>query len=451
MTQLIKQGIARLKWFFAQRSLSKSRFVIGFLGLFGSGLLPAVVHAQDVLDSGDTAWILVATALVLLMTLPGLAFFYSGLVRSINVLSVMMQCCVVACVSSILWLAVGYSIAFGDGGAANAWFGGFGKSFLIGVGVDDLTGTIPEVLFCLFQMTFAIIAPALIIGAYVERIKFMHVVLFSGFWMLIVYAPVAHWIWGGGFLADLGVLDFAGGLVVHATSATAALVLVIMLGPRSGFSHGGSPPHNPGMTMAGAALLWVGWYGFNGGSALTAGGNAAMAVLVTHISAAMAALVWVVIENFRFGKSSLVGLVTGLIAGLASITPASGFVGPVGGLAIGFAGGVVCYLAVDWVKVKLVIDDTLDVFAVHGVGGILGTILTAIFGATTFGGLGLEVSIGKQLVSQLTGVVVTMAWTALGTWLIVLVVRKLVGLRVDPAEESEGLDYVAHGERGYHL
>ena len=386
MTQLIKQGIARLKWFFAQRSLSKSRFVIGFLGLFGSGLLPAVVHAQDVLDSGDTAWILVATALVLLMTLPGLAFFYSGLVRSINVLSVMMQCCVVACISSILWLAVGYSIAFGDGGAANAWFGGFGKSFLIGVGVDDLTGTIPEVLFCLFQMTFAIITPALIIGAYVERIKFMHVVLFSGFWMLIVYAPVVHWIWGGGFLADLGVLDFAGGLVVHATAATAALVLVIMLGPRSGFSHGGSPPHNPGMTMAGAALLWVGWYGFNGGSALTAGGNAAMAVLVTHISAATAALVWVVIENFRFGKSSLVGLVTGLIAGLASITPASGFVGPVGGLAIGFAGGVVCYLAVDWVKVKLVIDDTLDVFAVHGVGGILGTILTAIFGATTFGG-----------------------------------------------------------------
>ena len=421
------------------------------LGLCALWLLPLAAHAQATPDSGDTAWMLVATALVLMMTLPGLALFYGGLVRSINVLSVMMQCCTVACVSSVLWLAVGYSIAFGDGGAANAWFGGFGKSFLAGVGADSLAGSIPETLFCLFQMTFAIITPALIIGAYVERIKFTHMVLFSGAWMLIVYAPVAHWIWGGGFLADLGVLDFAGGLVVHATASVAGLVLVMMLGPRGGFPHDSAPPHNPGMTMAGAAFLWVGWYGFNGGSALSAGGGAAMAVLVTHISAAAAALVWVVVENLRFGKPSLVGLVTGLIAGLASITPASGYVGPLGGLVIGLAGGALCYLAVGWIKVRLGIDDTLDVFAVHGVGGLLGTLLTAVFGARAFGGLGLPVGIGEQLLRQLIGAVVTVAWAALGTWLIVLAVRKLVGLRVSSTDESEGLDYASHGERGYHL
>ena len=434
---------------------SRSRLalpVCGWIGLgIGLGLLPLAAHAQDALDSGDTAWILTATALVLLMTLPGLALFYAGLVRSINVLSVMMQCCTVACVSSVLWLVAGYSIAFGDGGAANAWFGGFGKMFLAGVGIDDLSGSIPEVLFCLFQMTFAVITPALIVGAYVERIKFIHVILFSGAWMLIVYAPVTHWIWGGGFLADLGVLDFAGGLVVHTTAAVAALVLVLMLGPRTGFPHDSSPPHNPGMTMAGAALLWVGWFGFNGGSALAAGGGAAMAALVTHISAATAALVWVVTESVRFGKPSLVGVVTGMIAGLASITPASGFVGPVGGLVIGLTGGIICYFAVGWIKTNLRIDDTLDVFAVHGVGGIVGTLLTAVFGAAAFGGLGLDRGIGEQLVIQLTGLAVTVAWTALASWLIILAVKKLVGLRVDAVQESEGLDYASHGERGYHL
>lgn len=414
--------------------------------------VPATVHAQaSALNSGDTAWILTASALVLLMTLPGLALFYAGLVRSINVLSVMMQCAAVACVASVLWVALGYSIAFGDGGAANAWFGGFGKAFLIGVGGDDLAGTIPEVLFCAFQMTFAVITPALIIGAYVERIKFAHVVIFSGAWMLLVYAPVAHWIWGGGFLADLGVLDFAGGLVVHATAAVAAIVLVVMLGPRGNFPHDSAPPHNPGMTLTGAALLWVGWYGFNGGSALAADDNAAMAVLVTHLSAATAGLVWVVIESARFGKPSLVGIATGLIAGLASITPASGFVGPIGGFVIGLVGGVVCYQAVHVLKVNLKLDDTLDVFAVHGVGGLLGTLLTAVFGAAAFGGAGLDAGIGAQFGVQLIGAVVVVAWTALVSWLIIAAVKRFVGLRVDAAAEYEGLDYASHGERGYHL
>ncbi len=413
--------------------------------------LPSMAYAQTGLDSGDTAWILVASAFILMMTLPGLALFYSGLVRSGNVLSVMMQCFSVACVSSVLWLLAGYSIAFGDGGNANAWWGGLGKVLLIGIGTDTLSGSIPEILFCVFQMTFAVITPALIVGAYVERIKFLHVVLFSGLWMLLVYAPVAHWLWGGGFLADLGVLDFAGGLVVHATAAVAALVLAIMLGPRRDFPGDLHPPHNPGLTMAGAAMLWVGWYGFNGGSALAANGAASMAIFVTHISASTAALVWVVIEKLRFGKPSLIGLVTGLIAGLASITPASGFVGPVGGLVIGLVGGVVCYLAVEWIKFKLHIDDALDVFAVHGVGGIIGTLLTAVFGASAFGGLGLERSISEQLISQIIGTVVVVVWTAVASYLLVVLVRKLVGLRVDERDELEGLDYSSHGEHSYHL
>lgn len=408
-------------------------------------------HAQSALNSGDTAWILTASALVLLMTLPGLALFYAGLVRSINVLSVMMQCGAVACVSSVLWVALGYSIAFGDGGAANAWFGGFGKMFLAGVGADSMSGTIPEALFCVFQMTFAVITPALIVGAYVERIKFAHVALFSGAWMLLVYAPVAHWLWGGGFLAQLGVLDFAGGLVVHATAAVAAIVVVLLLGPRGNFPHDPAPPHNPGMTLTGAALLWVGWYGFNGGSALAADGNAALAVLVTHLSAATAGLVWVVIESVRFGKPSLVGLATGLIAGLASITPASGFVGPIGGFVIGLVGGVICYQAVHWLKVNLKLDDTLDVFAVHGVGGIIGTLLTAVFGAAMFGGAGLDDGIGVQFGRQLAGVGAVIVWTTAGSWLLVMAVKRCVGLRVDADAEYEGLDYASHGERGYHL
>jgi Amt family ammonium transporter len=305
----------------------------------------------------------------------------------------------------------------------------------------------------MFQMTFAIITPALIVGAYVERIRFAHVLLFSGAWLVLVYAPVAHWIWGGGFLAALGVLDFAGGLVVHATAGTSALIIAVFLGSRRGFPRELTPPHNPGLTMMGAAMLWVGWFGFNAGSALAADSSAGMAMLVTHISAATASLVWVAIEWTKFGRPSLVGIVTGMVAGLATITPASGFVGPAGGLAIGLAGGVVCYYAVGLIKSRLKIDDSLDVFAVHGVGGILGILLLAPFAATGLGGLGLPAgaSIAGQFVDQLIGVIVTVAWTAIATVIIVVVVRALVGLRVDPESETEGLDLTAHGERSYNL
>jgi Amt family ammonium transporter len=426
---------------------------LGALAL-GAVLVPHPALAQDeALSSGNTAWILTATALVLFMTLPGLALFYGGLVRAQNVLSVLMQCFAIACLASVLWLVVGYSLAFGDGGSAQGWIGGFGKAFLAGVDADALAGDIPETVFFMFQMTFAIITPALIVGAYVERIRFAHVLLFSGAWLVLVYAPVAHWIWGGGFLAALGVLDFAGGLVVHATAGTSALIIAVFLGSRRGFPRELTPPHNPGLTMMGAAMLWVGWFGFNAGSALAADSSAGMAMLVTHISAATASLVWVAIEWTKFGRPSLVGIVTGMVAGLATITPASGFVGPAGGLAIGLAGGVVCYYAVGLIKSRLKIDDSLDVFAVHGVGGILGILLLAPFAATGLGGLGLPAgaSIAGQFVDQLIGVIVTVAWTAIATVIIVVVVRALVGLRVDPESETEGLDLTAHGERSYNL
>jgi len=318
------------------------------------------------MNGADTAWIIVATALVLFMTLPGLALFYGGLVRSRNVLSVLMQCFAIACVMSVLWLVVGYSIAFGDGGAANAYWGGFGKMFLAGITPDTLSGTIPEVLFFAFQMTFAIITPALIVGAYVERIGFGFVIAFSSLWMLLCYAPVTHWVWGGGWLSEMGVMDFAGGIVVHETAGIAALVLAFMLGSRRGFPKDLKPPHNPGMTMIGAAMLWVGWFGFNAGSQLAADGGAAMALVVTHISAATASITWAAYERFKYGKFSMVGLVTGTIAGLASITPASGFVGPVGALFIGAVAGVLCQIMCGVVKDMMKIDDSLDVFAVHG-------------------------------------------------------------------------------------
>jgi len=426
---------------------------LGVLAM-GAVLVPHSAMAQDAaLNSGNTAWILTATALVLFMTLPGLALFYGGLVRAQNVLSVLMQCFAIACLASVLWLIVGYSLAFGDGGSAQGWIGGFGKAFLAGVDTDALAGDIPETVFFMFQMTFAIITPALIVGAYVERIRFAHVLLFSGAWLILVYAPVAHWIWGGGFLAALGVLDFAGGLVVHATAGTSALIIAVFLGSRRGFPRELTPPHNPGLTMMGAAMLWVGWFGFNAGSALAADSSAGMAMLVTHISAATASLVWVVIEWTKFGRPSLVGIVTGMVAGLATITPASGFVGPAGGLVIGLAGGVVCYYAVGLIKTRLKIDDSLDVFAVHGVGGILGILLLAPFAATGLGGLGLPAgaSIVSQFVDQLIGVIVTVAWSAIATVAIVVVVRALVGLRVDPESETEGLDLTAHGERSYNL
>jgi Amt family ammonium transporter len=390
------------------------------------------------MNAADTAFILIATALVLFMTLPGLALFYGGLVRARNVLSVFMHCFAIACLMSILWFALGYSIAFGGPGG---WWGGVGKAFLSGVTVDSLTGTLPEVLFFAYQMTFAIITPALIIGAYVERIGFGFVLLFSGLWMLVVYAPVAHWIWGAGMLADggifgaTGVRDFAGGIVVHETAGLAALVIAMILGPRK---HRTTPPHQPGMVMIGAAMLWVGWFGFNGGSALAANGQAAMALTVTHLSAAAASLTWALWERIKFGRASLVGLVTGTIAGLASITPASGFVGPVEALVIGGVAGVLCQEAVGLIRTKLHIDDTLDVFAVHGVGGIFGTIMIAVFGAGTWA-------------AQLGGLAVVGLWTVGLTFALVKLVALVTPLRVDLETETNGLDLSVHGERAYEL
>ncbi len=390
------------------------------------------------MNAADTAFVITATALVLFMTLPGLALFYGGLVRARNVLSVFMHCFAIACLMSVLWLALGYSIAFGGG---NAFWGGLNKAFLAGVTVDSLTGTLPEVLFFAFQMTFAIITPALMVGAYVERIGFGFVLVFSALWMLVVYAPVAHWVWGGGFLADggifgaTGVRDFAGGIVVHETAGLAALVIALALGPRK---HRTTPPHQPGMVMVGAAMLWVGWFGFNGGSALAANGTAAMALTVTHLSAAAASLTWALWERIKFGRASLVGLVTGTIAGLASITPASGFVGPVAALVIGGIAGVLCQEAVGFIRNKVRIDDTLDVFAVHGVGGIFGTVMIAVFGAGSW-------------TAQLGGLAVVGLWTVAISWLLVKLVALVTPLRVDLETETNGLDLSVHGERAYEL
>jgi len=385
----------------------------------------------------DTAWIIVATALVLLMTLPGLALFYGGLVRARNVLSVFMHCYAIACLMSVLWLVAGYSIAFGS--STSGIWGGLGKMFLNGVDADSVSGTLPEILFFAFQMTFAIITPALIVGAYVERVSFGFVLLFSSLWMLLCYAPVVHWVWGGGFLADggifgdIGLKDFAGGVVVHETAGIAALVLAVMLGPRRDSS---KPPHNPGYVMIGAALLWVGWFGFNGGSQLAADGGAAMALTVTHISAATASLTWALWERIRYGKASLVGIVTGTIAGLASITPASGFVEPVEALVIGAVAGVLCQEAVRLVRNTLKIDDTLDVFAVHGVGGIFGTLMIAVFGAGSF-------------VAQAGSLVIVGVFSVIVTVIIAVICKALVGIRVSHEIEQEGLDLAVHGERAY--
>ena len=401
------------------------------------------------MNGADTAWILTSTALVLFMTLPGLALFYAGLVRSQNVLSVLMNCFAIAATVSILWFVVAYSIAFGDG---NAWWGGLGKSFLAGVGVDTVSGTIPESLFFMFQMTFAIITPALIVGAYPERIHFSFVIAFSLVWVLLVYAPVVHWVWGGGFLADMGLIDFAGGVVVHVTAGTSALVLAMMLGPRRGFPSEVQPPHNPGMTMIGASMLWVGWFGFNAGSALTADGSAGMAMTVTHLSAAAGAIAWSVMELIRYRKASLIGAVTGMVAGLATITPASGSVGPIGGLILGLSGGVVCYMITQLIKQRLKIDDSLDVFAVHGIGGALGSVLVAFFVAAALGGRGLAegMTIGSQLGVQLIGIGIVAVWSGGLTYVIVKILKMFVKFRVDEETEVQGLDLAMHGERGYH-
>ena len=435
-----------------ERSGSAGRWIAGAVAAAGAALAPLPALAQDALDTGDTSWIIVATALVLMMTLPGLAMFYAGLVRSQAVLSVIVHCFAIACVASVLWLVVGYSLAFGD--SVGGVVGDLGKAFFAGVTTDALSGSIPEIVFAVFQMTFAVITPALIVGAYVERIKFPAVLLISGAWLLVVYSPVCHWVWGGGWLAQLGVMDFAGGLVVHLTAGVSALVIAVVLGARRGFPNQVHPPHSPGLTAVGAGLLWVGWFGFNGGSQLAADGGAGMAIAVTHISAATAAIVWGAIEWIKFGKTSLVGAATGVIAGLATITPASGFVGPVGALILGAAAGLICFFATELVKSKWEIDDSLDVFAVHGVGGMIGVVLVSALAIGAFGGGGLaeDVTIARQLGVQVIGLIATAVWSAVATFVLVKVADLLVGgMRVDEEDELVGLDLATHGERGYDL
>jgi Amt family ammonium transporter len=407
----------------------------------------------DAIDSGDTAWILASTALVLFMTIPGLSLFYGGLVRVKNVLSVLMQCFVITCLVSILWLVAGYSLAFGEG---NFFIGGFDNLFMQAVKVDTVSGTIPESLFATFQMTFAIITPALIVGAFAERMRFSSMLVFSGIWLMVVYVPVTHWVWGGGWLSEMGIMDYAGGLVVHVTAGVSALVCALILGTRKGFPGTAMPPHNMTMAIMGAGMLWVGWFGFNAGSALGANGDAGMAMLATHMSAAAGAFTWMVCEWVKFGKPSALGAVTGMVAGLGTITPASGFIGPAGGMLIGLIAGFVCFNATNFMKQKLGVDDSLDVFPVHGVGGALGTLLAAVFASTSLGvfsgkGYAEGMDMGSQLSVQAIGVGATVLYAAVCTAVILFAVRAMLGLRVDEDIETEGLDVNQHNERGYDL
>jgi Amt family ammonium transporter len=427
-----------------RRKLLPAGALLGFV-------LPTLVEAQTI-DSGDTAWILTSTALVLFMTLPGLALFYGGLVRTKNVLSVLMQCFAICCAISVLWLAIGYSMAFSDTAAAGL-VGNFSKAWLAGVGVDTPKGTIPESVFIMFQLTFAIITPALIVGAFAERMRFSAMLTFSIAWAIVVYFPVTHWVWADdGWLLERGFRDFAGGAVVHVNAGVAALVAALVLKNRRGFPEESMAPHNLTMTVTGASMLWVGWFGFNGGSALASGGAAGMAILVTHISASAGALAWMGMEWVRFGKPSVLGIVTGMVAGLGTITPASGFVGPLGGLIIGLTAGIVCFFATQFIKRTLKIDDSLDVFPVHGVGGFLGLLLTAVFSSAA-GGLGLPdgQTIGGQFVVQLTGAVATLVWCGVATYVLLKLIGMIVPLRADEDDERQGLDLTQHEERGYNL
>ncbi|MCU8054978.1 ammonium transporter [Shewanella sp. SM34] len=431
------------------------RLSIKYLLILFSILATNAVADDGQFSAANTAWILSSSALVLLMTLPGLALFYGGLVRSKNVLSILMQCFSIAALVSVLWFGLGYSLAFDTG---NSFIGGLDKALLSGIGRDSLSGDIPEPLFMLFQMTFAIITPALIIGGFAERMKFSAVLIFSGAWLLMVYAPITHWVWGGGWLAQLGLYDFAGGTVVHITAGVAALVAAKVLGPRKGFLNSAIMPHNLTMTVTGAGMLWVGWFGFNGGSALGANGTAAMAILATHLAASMGAMTWAAIEWIKFGKPSALGIVTGMVAGLGTITPASGYVGPAGALVIGLLGGVVCFYSTVYIKQKLKIDDSLDVFPVHGVGGILGTLLAGVFSSTqlgVFSGYGFATmnnTMIDQLGVQIIGVAATFTYTAVVTWLLFVIIRKLLGgLRVSTEQEVNGLDLSEHEETGYSL
>lgn len=435
--------------------LASFRFSIKSLLILFSILTTNAVADDGQFSAANTAWILSSSALVLLMTLPGLALFYGGLVRSKNVLSILMQCFSIAALVSVLWFGLGYSLAFDTG---NSFIGGLDKALLSGIGRDSLSGDIPEPLFMLFQMTFAIITPALIIGGFAERMKFSAVLIFSGAWLLLVYAPITHWVWGGGWLAQLGLYDFAGGTVVHITAGVAALVAAKVLGPRKGFLNSAIMPHNLTMTVTGAGMLWVGWFGFNGGSALGANGTAAMAILATHLAASMGAMTWAVIEWIKFGKPSALGIVTGMVAGLGTITPASGYVGPAGALVIGLLGGIVCFYSTVYIKQKLKIDDSLDVFPVHGVGGILGTLLAGVFSSTqlgVFSGYGFATmnnTMIDQLGVQIIGVAATFTYTAVVTWLLFVIIRKLLGgLRVSTEQEVNGLDLSEHEETGYSL
>ena len=424
-------------------------YSMGLMALFFS----QTVLAGEDLDSGNTAWILTSTALVLFMTIPGLSLFYGGLVRVKNVLSVLMQCFAITCMVSVIWLVIGYSLAFDTG---NDVIGGLGKVFMAGVTEDSVSNGLPESVFSMFQLTFAIITPALIVGGFAERMRFSSMMLFSGLWVVIVYAPITHWVWGGGWLQQLGLLDFAGGVVVHISAGTAALVAAIVMGKRRGFPSSPMPPHNMTMTITGAGMLWVGWFGFNAGSALAANGDAGMAMLATHMSAAAGALAWLSCEWYRFGRPSVLGAVTGMVAGLGTITPASGFVGPAGGLVIGILAGIVCFNATVFLKQRLQIDDSLDVFPVHGVGGALGTILAAVFASASIGvfsgqGYNEGMTMGSQLQVQVIGVVSCLVYTGLASYVLLKLVDNVLGLRVSQDEETEGLDLNQHNERGYDL
>tara|TARA_Y100001968_G_scaffold323558_1_gene361471 strand:+ start:549 stop:1853 length:1305 start_codon:yes stop_codon:yes gene_type:complete len=432
------------------RELLNSKLIVSLALLFA----PSISSAQD-LNGANTGWILTSTALVLFMTLPGLSLFYGGLVRTKNVLSVLMQCFAIAVSISILWLVVGYSIAFGP--SDSAYWGGLSRMFFSGIDINSMSGDIPETVFAAFQMTFAIITPALIVGAFVERIKFSSMLIFSILWTLLVYFPVANWVWGGGWLGSMGLIDFAGGTVVHVTAGVGALVTALVIGQRKEFGQSSTLPHNLTMSFTGAAMLWVGWFGFNAGSALAADGAAGMALFVTHISAATGALTWMVIEWIKFGKPSGLGAITGMVAGLATITPASGSVGPAGGLLVGLAGGVVCYYATTYMKQNLKIDDSLDVFPVHGVGGMVGTFLAGILVSNNLGvfsgnGLADGMTMGSQVGVQVTGILATGIYTAIVTFILLKIVAALTsGIRITDEQEQVGCDITDHDEKGYSM
>ncbi len=434
----------------AKKNTSINKGLVGGLFAISAMTMPAISHAEDVLNSGDTAWMLTSMVLVLFMTIPGLSLFYAGMVRSKNPLSVMMQCFTITCLITVIWVIYGYSLAFGDG---DAFVGYLGKAFMAGVGVETLSGTIPESVFAMFQLTFAIITPALIVGAFAERMKFSAMLWFMALWVTVVYAPVCHWVWGGGWLGDQGVLDFAGGTVVHINAGIAGLVCAIVLGKRKGYPSTAMPPHSMVLTLVGAGMLWVGWFGFNAGSELAADGTAGMAMVVTQVATATAALTWMFVEWKIHGKPSALGIASGAVAGLVAITPASGYVGPMGALAIGAASGLGCYIVAVHIKRALGFDDSLDAFSVHGVGGIIGAILTGVFADAALGGVGLEegVTIGGQVWKQMIGIGATVVYDLIATLILLKIVDLVIGLRVTGDEESEGLDIALHDERGYNL